>query len=222
MPPPRFLPLPLSLPRSPSLPLTRLAVAGLSALLALLPGQARADAQDDAATALFTAAFSGSCQAGFQEGGALTEPPQRFEITLASSHGAPEPAVLWQFFCDAGAYNMVSVFLLWTEFDGLRPLALPQPVLKVVNEDPENFESAVKEIIVTGWTAGFRAINAGFDPAQGTLFAASRWRGLGDAYDAATYVLRDGGAQLATFEADGSYDEESKPQLVLSFPVTGP
>lgn len=189
----------------------------LGALAAMAPAAARAEATDEDAKALFSAAFGTSCLGAFAAGG-LTEPPQRFETSVASSYGEAEPAVLWQFFCDAGAYNLSSVFVLWTEFDGLRPLALPHPVLQVVNEDPEDFESPVKEIVITGWTAGFRAINAGFDPASGRLTANGKWRGLGDAYDASTWVLRDGEAHLTAFEADGSYDDEVAPQLVVTFP----
>lgn len=194
----------------------------LVAILALSPAALWADARDDAALVLFTRGFSGTCGMAFAEDGTPFEPPQRFEVSLASSYGEPEPGTLWQFFCDAGAYNFTSVFVVETEIDGMRPLALPQPVLQVVNEDPENFESPVKEIVVTGWTATFRAINASFDPATGMISAVGKWRGLGDAYDASTFVLRDGGAHLTAFEADGSYDDEVKPQLVLSFPTTGP
>jgi len=186
--------------------------------LTTLPRSAAADALDDSASALFSAAFGETCLAAFQEDGSLIEPPQRFSATMASTYGDPEAAILWQFRCDMGAYNLIDIFLIHTEFDGLRPLALPQPVVQVVNEDPANFESPVTEIRITSWTAGFRAVNAGFDPATGQLYAAGKWRGLGDAYDASTWVLKDGGAQLLHFEADGSYDEESNPQLVLDFP----
>ena len=190
----------------------------MTALVALLPLPALADDLDARATALFSAAFSETCLAAFLEDGSLIEPPQRFQATMQSSYGEPEPATLWQFRCDMGAYNLVHVFVIHTEFDGLRPLALPQPVLQVVNEDPEDFESPVKEILVTSWTAGFRAINAGFDPATGLLSEASFWRGIGDASTSSVWVLKNGGAVLQRFEADASYDGEIAPQLVLEFP----
>jgi hypothetical protein len=190
----------------------------LTALVALLPSDAMADDLDARATALFSAAFSETCLAAFLEDGSLIEPPQRFQVTMGSSYGEPEPATLWQFRCDMGAYNLVHVFLIHTEFDGLRPLALPQPVLQVVNEDPEDFESPVKKILVTSWTAGFRAINAAFDPSSGLLSEVSFWRGIGDASSSSVWVLKDGGALLQRFEADASYDGEIAPQLVLEFP----
>ncbi len=190
----------------------------LGALGAVVPAAARAEPTDDEAVALFSAAFATSCLGGFLEDGSLVEPPQRFQTSMASSYGEPEPAVLWQFFCESGAYNLSSVFLIWTEFDGLRPLALPMPWLKVVYENPDAQDSPLKEIGVESWSATLRAINAAFDPATGELTAVSRWRGIGDAYDAATWVLRDGGAHLKAFEADATYDEEIKPQLTLTFP----
>lgn len=199
----------------PSLPV-------LLALLALLPGMvptgAQADDLDSRAAALFSAAFSETCLAALAEDGSLIEPPQRYQATMGSTYGDPEQVTLWQFRCDMGAYNLIHVFLIHSEYDGLRPLALPQPVLTVVNEEAGAFDSPVKEILVTGWTADFRAINAGFDPASGVLTAHSYWRGLGDASDSSVWVLQDGGAQLRRFEADASYDGEIAPQLVLEFP----
>ena len=192
-------------------------LAALSIALCL-PLSAQADAMDDRAMALFSAAFADNCLAAFLEDGTLIEPPQRFALTMGSSYGEPEPAVLWQFRCDMGAYNISSIFVLHTDIDGLRPLALPSPRLHIENEDPENFESPVKEVRISGWSADLRAGNATVDPAKATLSTVGYWRGIGDAYDAATYSLRDGGAALVHYEADAAYDGEIAPQLAVDFP----
>lgn len=188
------------------------------AALSLLSAPALADADDDAALALFKAAFAQSCAGGFAEGGGLSEPPQRYATTMATSWGAPEPVTLWQFRCNAGAYNLFDVFLLKTEVDGLYPVTLARPVVEVENAVPDDTMSPVKAVTVSGWTADTAAINPQFDAATGRLSTFGLWRGLGDAYSAGTWVLRDGGFMLVTYEVDASYDEKSEPQLTLRFP----
>ena len=190
----------------------------LPLLLALMAGPALADPMDDRATAVFSTAFADLCLAAFAEDGGLIEAPQRFDLQMPWSHSDPESAVLWQFRCNIGAYNTTDVFLLHTDLDGTVPLALAQPTLHIVTEDPDDFESPVKSVSVSGWSARPSAVNASFDPATAMLSSSGYWRGVGDAYDAGTWVLRDGGFQLVHFEADASYDGEAKPQLVLDFP----
>ncbi|NGM44896.1 hypothetical protein G5B31_05040 [Rhodobacter sp. SGA-6-6] len=194
----------------------------LPCLLAVLAPAALADplpdSLNDRAVAAFSAAFADSCMAAFAEDGSLIEPPRRFDVTMPWSVTEPEQVTLWQFRCNIGAYNLTDVFLLRTEFDGIVPLALAQPAVAPVNEDPEDFESPVREITVTGWTARSFVVNGSFDPATGLLSATGYWRGIGDAYDAGAWVLRDGGFQLRHYEVDASYDGEARPQLVMDFP----
>lgn len=190
----------------------------LPCLLAMLAPVALADPLDDRAVAVFSAGFAESCTAAFAEDGGLIEPPRRFDVTMPWSVTEPEKATLWQFRCNIGAYNLTEVFLLWTEFEGIVPLAVAQPSVEAVNEDPEDFESPVREVKVTGWTARAFVVNGSFDPATGLLSATGYWRGIGDAYDAGEWLLTDGGFQLQHYEVDASYDGEAKPQLVLDFP----
>lgn len=190
----------------------------LPLLLALTASPALADPMDDKATAVFSATFADLCLAAFAEDGSLIEAPQRYDLRMERSDMEPEAAVLWQFRCNIGAYNTSDVFLLHTDLDGTVPLSLAQPALDIVTEDPEDFESAVKSVTVRGWSARPAAINARFDAATATLSATGYWRGVGDAYDAGSWVLRDGGFQLVHYEADAAYDGEARPQLVLDFP----
>lgn len=190
----------------------------LPCLLAILAPAAMADPLDDRAVAAFSAGFAESCTAAFAGDGGLIEPPRRFDVTMPWSVTEPEQVTLWQFRCNIGAYNLTDVFLLWTEFEGIVPLAVAQPAVVAVNEDPEDFESPVREVRVTGWTARAFVVNGSFDPATGLLSATGYWRGIGDAYDAGEWLLTDGGFRLRHYEVDASYDGEAKPQLVLDFP----
>ncbi|GAB1362096.1 hypothetical protein MASR1M32_13320 [Rhodobacter sp.] len=190
----------------------------LPLLLALTAGPALADPLDDRALAVFAASFADLCGSAFGEDGSVIEAPQRHDLQMDWSGMEPQAAVLWQFRCNIGAYNVTDVFLLHTDLNGVVPLSLAQPALDVAMENPEDFESPLKSVAVAGWSANPSAVNASFDPATATLSATGYWRGVGDAYDAGTWVLRDGGFRLVHYEADASYDGEAKPQLVLDFP----
>lgn len=190
----------------------------LPCLLTCLAPAALADPLDDRAIAAFSSAFAESCMAAFTEDGGLIQQPQRFDVMMPWSVSEAEKATLWQFRCNIGAYNLTEVFLMWTEFEGIVPLAVAQPSVTVVNEDPEDFESPLREVVVTGWGARNFVVNGSFDPATLMLSATGYWRGIGDAYDAGVWALRDGGFQLRHYEVDASYDGETKPQLVLDFP----
>lgn len=178
---------------------------------------ALADDLDDRAKAVFAQAFGELCAAAFLEDGELDEPPQRYDVMAASSYDQPAPVVLWQFRCNVGAYNLQSVFLARTDYSGIVPLSFARPDLSVILEDPENYESAVKEVRITGWSASPEVINGSFDPATGRLTATGLWRGLGDASDTAVWVLIDEGFRLVHFEVDATYDGQVNPQPLLSF-----
>ncbi|WP_181318184.1 DUF1176 domain-containing protein [Pseudogemmobacter blasticus] len=189
----------------------------LSLLLLVPVTPAWADADDDAAVEVFRGAFGQSCTS-FAEDGSPIRPARRHDVKMPVTWGEPEQVILWQFRCDQGAYNSVDVFLLKTEYDGIRPVALARPEIKAEYVDPEDSESAVKAITVIGWGADATAINAGFDPATGMLTTHALWRGLGDAYSDGTWVLKNGGFVLVRYEVDASYDGEIAPQLKLAFP----
>ncbi|MCB6178961.1 DUF1176 domain-containing protein [Rhodobacter sp. Har01] len=199
------------------MPQTPVAVLPLLALLGAA-APALADADDDAALTAFRAAFPDACLGAFDEAGRPTEPPQRFDVQMPVTWGDPEPVVLWQFHCDAGAYNLIHVFLLRTKFEGIRPLPLARPEVEAVYADPDDEASAVTEVKVLGWAADTTVMNASFDPATGQVSAYGLWRGLGDAYSAGTWVLKNGGLVLVGYEVDASFDGQSVPQLTLHFP----
>jgi hypothetical protein len=152
------------------------------------------------------------------QSGAYVEPPQRFEVTLPGFDGSADPVfIVWQVFCDAGAYNMMHVYWLEGEYIGLKPLAFPMPVFEVILEDPENPDSAVREVRQTGWTARERLVNSGFDPATLTFGHYAKYRGLGDAFETGEWVLSYEEVVTTRFEVDATYDEEINP--VQMFPA---
>lgn len=190
----------------------------LPLLLLLLAGPALADDLDDRATAVFRAAFAEACTAAFAEDGSLAEPPERHDVTAPTSYGGePEAMVLWQFRCNIGAYNLQSVFLAQSAFNGIVPLSFAHPDLDVVLEDPDNEESAVKAVNIVGWSSSPFVVNGVFDPASGTISAQGLWRGLGDASDASVWKLIDEGFRLVRFDVDASYDGQVNPRTLLNY-----
>lgn len=189
----------------------------LTVCLCAAPLAALADADDDAANAVFSAAFAESCTAAFQEDGALVEPPGRFDVTVPQDWGEPEPMILWQFRCNIGAYNLQTVVLAKTEFDGIVPLSFPRPDIDVVLEDPEDFEGAVKEVRVTGWSSNYYVVNGDFDVATGRMQENGYWRGIGDASSVAVWQLVNDGFRLVRFDVDPTYDGEVNPSTLVSF-----
>lgn len=196
--------------------MTRLMPALLAACLA---GPAFADDLDDRATAVFSAAFQDACMGAFLEDGRLIEPPQRFAVTSPASYGGdPAPMVLWIFRCNIGAYNVQSVALAHSEMNGIMPLAFAKPDLNIVLEDPDDYESAVKEVQIAGWSSSPFLVNPEVDAAQGEIRQIGYWRGIGDASDRAVWRLVDESFRLVRYEVDASYDGEVNPAVLAEFP----
>lgn len=187
-------------------------------ILSLLAAPALADARDDAVLAYFKAGFTEACGFAFDETGALTREAQRWDLQMPTTYGDPEAVTLWQFPCSQGAYNTLDLFILSSEFGGIQALSFAAPDLKVITENPDDPESKVTAINISGWRADLSPINPAFDPATQTLTAHGSWRGLDDAFDDSTYALIDGHFRLLRYEADADYDGEQHPVTVYAAP----
>lgn len=188
----------------------------LTAALALLA--APVAAQDDAAAAAaFAAGFGDTCLTALREDGTVMHEVERHDLTVPSPWGDPEPMVIWSFVCDIGAYNMQKVHFGWSESMGLHPLALARPSYDVLTEDPDDIDSPVTGIVLTGMEAGYAAVNPVFDPATLTLTETGYWRGIGDASSIATWRLGPEGFRLIRYEVDATYDGEVAHEVLLAF-----
>jgi hypothetical protein len=175
------------------------------------------------AVAYFDSAFKDRCrpysETLFLFDGGADEMPARFEVSWMPSFelpgDEPETATIYQFFCDAGAYNVQSAFIKFMD-EHFDPLAFARPAISIENET-EDYDSPVKAITVTGYESALTLTNAKFDEESQTVTARAYWRGIGDAYDEGRWVFRDGGFVLEHFEADADYDGEIDPQLSLDY-----
>lgn len=190
------------------------------ALLSPLPLAAQERASEADVIAASRAAYGAGCYAMTEEAaasGAYTEPPLRYEVTVPDEYGGePHPFVIWQVFCDAGAYNLMHVYWIEGDYIGLRPLAFAKPVFETVLERPDDPESPVKDVVLVSWAATQVLVNSAFDPATMTFTHYGKFRGLGDAFDAGTWVLAFEEARLISYEVDASYDGEINPVSLFS------
>ncbi|NKX44997.1 hypothetical protein [Roseicyclus persicicus] len=179
---------------------------------------ALADTLDDRATAVFSAAYADTCYSAFLEDGRLIEPPRRYAVVSPMTYGdAPVPMEVWLFRCNVGAYNVQSVLIGYTEADGITPLSVASPDLDIVLEDPDDLDSAVREVRIVGWSASQIVVNAEIDTAIGELREIGYWRGMGDASSAAVWRLVDLNFRLVRYDVDPTYDGEVNPTTLVLF-----
>ena len=60
-------------------------------------------------------------------------------------------------------------------------------------------------------------MNSGYDEDTKTITSYSKWRGVGDASSAGTWIFRNGEFALVKYEVDASYDGEINPETVIDF-----
>lgn len=184
----------------------------------VLAAPAHADALDDQAAAAFTAAYADTCNGAFLEDGALIDRPQRFALSSRSSYDdAIVPMQVWLFRCNIGAYNVQSVLFGFSEAEGVTPLPLARPDLDIILEDPDDLDSAVREVRIVGWSASAIVVNAEVDAASGELRETGYWRGLGDASSSGVWRLVDEGFRLVRYDVDPTYDSAVNPVAVVQF-----
>jgi hypothetical protein len=173
---------------------------------------------------LFQLIFTEECS--WAMGSGIGQETEVYDLTYRYSYETEADPMhdlkLYRFFCSAGAYNEVHVYLTWDTSWGLRPVSFAEPALDVTYVDGDSLEGAVESISIAGYHATHTLVNSVFDPANQTIISASKWRGLGDASSSGTYALRDGSFVLTRYDADPSYDGEINPFVIVDLTQTAP
>ena len=190
------------------------------------PPQAQAEAGEALPTredviAYFKTAYAQQCAFALENAESV-EPVVHelgYRYTYDDASVPDHPYVLYGFECQGGAYNFSQVYLAVKEYEGIVPLAFAEPSLAIVYADTEN-SSTVESMAIDGYTAKTLLTNSEFDPASRTITTFSKWRGMGDAYDSATYELVEDRFVLKAFEVDPTFDEEMTPETLLDFRAT--
>lgn len=186
-------------------------------------------APDPAALALaraermYRAAYAGTCAAIDGQEASGDEPTQN-ELSFSYSYdGENDPkrtGRLYGFPCNRGAYNESHVYFFADDRGELRPVGFATPELDIRYESNDD-QSKVEAVYVTGFQSAFELTNSEFDAATLTLTSFAKWRGVGDASSAGTWIFRNGDFALVKYDVDASYDGEIDPQTVVDY-QTGP
>lgn len=188
------------------------------------PPPAQRDAVREQAQKAFAATYGAICQTLASDAEPGAADPEIHEISYHYSYDSesdPErKARLFKFPCSQGAYNTGEVYYLADDTGAFRQLQFAAPELDIRYEG-DNSEGRVESITIIGYRTDDQLVNSEYDPATRALTSFSKWRGIGDASSAGTYIFRDGTFTLVKYDVDASYDEKVDPETVLDF-HTGP
>lgn len=170
-------------------------------------------------TALFTEAHRADCnltevQRPFLSG----EQPEMFELRFrydSDDVGSERTAHLFRFACALYAYNTSEVYYVADDYNAVTEASFAEPDLDIRYEDEEH--AKVKSMTIAGFNSASLLVNSEYDPASKTITSFSKWRGVGDAFSAGTWVFRNGRFVLTSYSVDAAYDEQEEPVEVLNY-----
>jgi hypothetical protein len=152
-------------------------------------------------------------------GGAGEQEPEVYDLSFRYDYETdadPERLVkLYRFFCNAGAYNEVAIYMTWQADWGLRPVSFVEPSLDIKYVNDDSLEGGVESIRIIGYQGVLTLVNSWYDPATQTITSASKWRGLADASSSGVHVFDEGSFVLQRYDVDASYDGEINPFTIL-------
>ena len=163
----------------------------------------------------FAADYGDQCDEQF-----LGEEPNIFSIKYKdkdAAAGDPDKETrLFEFYCQAAAYNTASVYYMTDEVSGVRQLQFAEPEMDIRYENNDSDGKLLGMTIVGFHTTGW-ATNSDYDEDTKTISTFNKWRGVGDASDSGTYLFRNGDFSLVQYDVDASYDGEENPQTVVDY-----
>lgn len=170
----------------------------------------------------FETTYGSVCQTLSHDAAPGSVSPEHYQIGFHySSDPEDQPernAQLLGFACDSGAYNTTEVYYLADDTGEVTQLqfATPELDIRYENDDPEG---TVESTNIIGYQVEDRLTNSAYDPATKTLTSMSKWRGVGDASSAATYIFRNGAFTLVKYDVDASFDGKINRETVLDFNI---
>ncbi|MBZ9676836.1 DUF1176 domain-containing protein [Mesorhizobium sp. ES1-1] len=179
------------------------------------PPPPKKDTALEQAKKAFLATYGGQCDKD-----RLATEPELYSIKYKDKDGQPgdpdKETRLFQFSCSAAAYNESSIYYLSDDISGVRQLQFTEPEMDIryVNDDSEG---KVESMHVVGFRTTGWAVNSNYDPDSHTINTFNKWRGVGDASSAGTYLFRNGDFSLVQYDVDASYDGEQDPQTVVDY-----
>ena len=179
------------------------------------PPPPKKDAALEQAKKAFLATYGDQCDKQF-----LADEPTVFSIKYKdkdAAAGDPDKETrLFHFSCSAAAYNESSIYYMTDEVGSVQQLQFAEPKMDIRYENNDSDGKLLGMSIVGFQTTGW-AVNSDYDPEAHTISTFNKWRGVGDASDAGTYLFRNGNFSLVQFDVDASYDGEENPQTVVDY-----
>jgi len=172
---------------------------------------------------IYRAAYAGICTAMDGAEPAELEPRQNelsFSYRYDGENDPKRTGHLYGFLCNRGAYNESHVYFFADDRGELRPVGFATPELDIRYENNDD-QSKVEAVYVTGFQSAFELTNSEFDAQTMTLTSFAKWRGVGDASSAGTWIFRNGDFALVKYDVDASYDGAVDPETVVDY-QTGP
>ncbi|RWC31084.1 MAG: DUF1176 domain-containing protein [Mesorhizobium sp.] len=179
------------------------------------PPPPKKDTALEQAKKAFLATYSDQCDKQF-----LADEPTVFSIKYKDKDAQPgdpdRETRLFHFSCSAAAYNDSSVYYMTDEISAVQQLQFAEPKMDIRYENNDSDGKLLGMTIVGFQTSGW-AVNSDYDEATQTITTFNKWRGIGDASDAGTYLFRNGNFSLVQYDVDASYDGEENPQTVVDY-----
>jgi hypothetical protein len=173
------------------------------------------DAALEQAKKAFLATYGNQCDKDL-----LANEPEVFSIKYKDKDAQPgdpdKETRLFHFSCSAAAYNESSVYYMTEEVNGVRQLQFAEPETDIRYENNDR-DGKLLSVTVVGFQTTGCAVNSNFDDKTRTITTFNKWRGVGDASDAGTYLFRNGDFSLVQYDVDASYDGEENPQTVVDY-----
>ncbi|TIT75037.1 MAG: DUF1176 domain-containing protein [Mesorhizobium sp.] len=167
----------------------------------------------------FLATYGDHCDKENPEGKPVGEPDAysiRYKDKDAAADQPERETRLFRFFCSMAAYNESAVYYIYDDVSGVRQLQFASPELDIRYEN-NNSEGKVEGIHIVGFQTDDQLVNSEYDDKTKTIISMNKWRGVGDASSAGTYLFRNGNFSLVQYDVDASYDGEINPETVLDY-----
>ncbi|RUU11721.1 DUF1176 domain-containing protein [Mesorhizobium sp. M6A.T.Ca.TU.002.02.2.1] len=183
------------------------------------PPPPKKDAALEQAKKAFAATYGEQCDKEMPGGEPLGEPDAyslRYKDAGAEADEPERETRLFRFFCSMAAYNESAVYYIAEDVSGVRQLQFASPELDIHYENNDS-EGKVEAINVIGFETDDQLVNSEYDDGTKTISSLNKWRGVGDASSAGTYLFRNGNFSLVQYDVDASYDGEINPQTVVDY-----
>lgn len=181
-------------------------------VMAVQPAPAMFENADSRVMQIFESAQAGLC---FSLENEQKPDVQSWDLQFAYDYDSKQfwDFRLYRIHCSNGAYNEIHVFYGVNHNDEVSQIYFPMPKLDIIYKN-DNYEQSIYAVEVEGFLASPQLVNSEFDANTQSIFAYSKWRGIGDASSVGEWVFDQGDFILKSYDVDASYDRKYEMKRV--------